>query len=560
MNRERAETILTEYLRPVFGFALKRCASIADAEDLSQEILLRAFRTLTVRDDIADPDRFIWTVAHNALANYYRDRARQGVGTDVDELADVLPGEDDVAQMVVMRQSVERLQSEIAYLCRIQRRIVIAHYYENKKQTEIAGELGIPVGTVKWHLFEAKKELKRGMEIMRTTSELKFNPIRFGICGTNGSIGTKGNCGSFFRSVLSQNIAYVTRRTAKTVAEIADALGVSPVYVESEAEYLEQYGFLTKQGEKYLCNILLEEPTAEINRLHDEMYFRAADIFANELYDALLALDIWDSDSLLGAYEPESSLNKAGKQDRNFVLWALIPYIAACSGEAMMDHTISFDEAAVLRPDGGHNICYASVEDPAVPPVKYWDAMKQWCGPCWNDGNGLMLWQIDSEWSEKRMDEHYALTVRRDLTLLSHWMEDPAVLSAEEYAELTERGYISVAGEVDKSFRVSPRFVWIHDEAMNRKLLAMGDAIREKYREAFAALKEPYVRAVLADLPPQMHTMMKFNMQYIYHADGWFILHCLKALVENGKLHPPTEDQRRSLTTVIVGGGMPTEG
>ena len=41
MNRQDAEKIITEYLKPIFGFALKRCKSIHDAEDLSQEIAER---------------------------------------------------------------------------------------------------------------------------------------------------------------------------------------------------------------------------------------------------------------------------------------------------------------------------------------------------------------------------------------------------------------------------------------------------------------------------------------------------------------------------------------
>lgn len=38
MNRQQAETILTTHLHTIFGFALKRCKNIHDAEDLSQEI------------------------------------------------------------------------------------------------------------------------------------------------------------------------------------------------------------------------------------------------------------------------------------------------------------------------------------------------------------------------------------------------------------------------------------------------------------------------------------------------------------------------------------------
>ena len=67
MNRQDVEKTITEYLKPIFGFALKRCKSIHDAEDLSQEIAIRAFRALLIKEDIADMGKFIWTVAHNTL-------------------------------------------------------------------------------------------------------------------------------------------------------------------------------------------------------------------------------------------------------------------------------------------------------------------------------------------------------------------------------------------------------------------------------------------------------------------------------------------------------------
>ena len=64
MNRQDVEKTITEYLKPIFGFALKRCKSIHDAEDLSQEITIRAFHALLIKEDIADMGKFIWTVAH----------------------------------------------------------------------------------------------------------------------------------------------------------------------------------------------------------------------------------------------------------------------------------------------------------------------------------------------------------------------------------------------------------------------------------------------------------------------------------------------------------------
>ena len=44
VKKEEAEHLLEGYLIPILGFALKRCKSSEDAEDLSQEIILKAYR------------------------------------------------------------------------------------------------------------------------------------------------------------------------------------------------------------------------------------------------------------------------------------------------------------------------------------------------------------------------------------------------------------------------------------------------------------------------------------------------------------------------------------
>ena len=161
MKRQDVERTITEYLKPIFGFAVKRCKNMQDAEDLSQEIVIRAFRALLVKEDVEDMGKFIWTVAHNTLSNYYRDSAKSMVGVSIDEVAELIA--DPTAEIDIDdgTDSIKHLQMEIAYLSKLQRRIVIAYYFENRKQSEIADELGIPAGTVKWHLFEAKKELKK---------------------------------------------------------------------------------------------------------------------------------------------------------------------------------------------------------------------------------------------------------------------------------------------------------------------------------------------------------------------------------------------------------------
>ena len=552
MNRQDVEKIITEYLKSIFGFALKRCKNIHDAEDLSQEIAIRAFRALLVKDDVVDMGKFIWTVAHNTLSNYYRDTAKSMVGVSIDEVAELLANPHSEPDTDDNTEAIHRLQTEIAYLSKLQRRIVIAYYFENRKQADIARELDIPLGTVKWHLFEAKKELKRGMETMRKANDLKFNPIKFHSYGINGSAGKKSP-DEFFRSALAQNICYCVRNTAKTMNEIADDLSVSPVYVEAEVEFLEEYGFLQAQKDKYIVNFIISEPTVELLTMKNDMYKHAAELFANDLYDELTSSGILDDqDILCGQTDEPISLTESPKADHNFLLWTLIPYVAAWSGEKLMDKSISFEEVATIRPDGAHNICHASVvPDDMILPEDY-VYMSNWCGPMWNGNGEHILWQIDSEWSDR--GEHYGFQYQEDakrvLSLYKRELEER--LSKDEYAWLAERGFIKTNGDYDGQFKSAWQIVVLANKEIQDKLLAIGERIKAKYQTDFEALKVPYAEAVLESVPAHLRKVKAYELQFVFHADGWFLVHCITTLLKNGKLKKPTDGQKKSLTTLIA--------
>ena len=550
MNRQDVEKTLTEYLKPIFGFALKRCKSIHDAEDLSQEIAIKAFRALLIKDDVADMGKFIWTVAHNTLSNYYRDAANSMVCVSVNEIAELIADPYSDSETDDNTEAIHRLRSEIAYLSKLQRRIVIAYYFEKRKQADIARELDIPLGTVKWHLFEAKKELKRGVIMTRNHGEIKFNPIRLTRICCNGSAGTKGSNANFFRSALSQNIAYSVRNSYKSVNEIADELGVSPVYVESEAEFLYEYGFLLKKGDKFISNIIIDEADEEIIRLHDEMYGKATALFADELFDTLCGSGLLKDDRILGGRYGNISMTADPTKDENFLLWSLIPYITANGGKDLLKETVSFEEAATNRPDGGHNICSADVLNFDAPKPKYDDSMSKFCGCCWNSYENLTLWQCDSEWSERRIGEHYLAPVTQDLMLLKQWIND-AELSAAEYARLAERGYISMLNEND-DMKIVPRCVILENPEIKSELLAVGDKIKEKHWEELCRMRDNFIGAVLDKTPPHLHKARIFGLQHTFFSDPWFILYVLKHLTENGRLKPPTVEQKKMLMTVIA--------
>lgn len=549
MNRQEAEKVIAKYLKPIFGFAMKRCSTQEDAEDLSQEIVLKAYKSLLIKENIQDVGKFIWTIAHNALSNYYRDNAKIKIGVSIDEVAETLADPKGLFEEEDDKEIINRLQKEIAYLSKLQRRIVIAYYFENRKQAEIAQELQVPVGTVKWHLFEAKKELKRGMEKMREASELKFNPIKFDSWGFSGSLGTKSP-DEYLRSAIDQNICYLVRKEAKTIEEIADALGVSPVFVEGEAEFLEEYGLLLLQKDKYIANFIIEEPTEELLTLQENMYEQAAELFVNDLYEELMSSGILEDERIVCGQTIDQPDGKASQKDTNFLLWSLIPYIIAWSGEKQTTE-IPFAEVATIRPDGAENIYSASVLPQNLKMPENYLTMKDWFGPMWNGNERQMVWQLDTEWSnrEKPLERNPQEEHPRVMNLYD--FEQKNVLSQADYAWLAERGYIKISGNYGQDFQATWQIVILKNKEIREKLIGLGEALQEKYKDEFEALKAPYVEARLAATPAHLEKICRHNLQYVFHSDGRFLLHCYHVLLKNGKLKLPTEAQRKALSTVL---------
>lgn len=544
MKKQDVELIVTEYLKPIYGFVLKRTKTYDDAEDLTQDIMLKIYNSLMKKDNIYDISKYVWTIAHNVLNNYYRDY-KVTIGVSEEVIDNYIEDTNDNESI----DTINRLHKEIAYLSKLQRQIIIAYYFENKKQDQIAKDLNIPLGTVKWHLFEAKKDLKRSMEKMRNLNELKFNPIKFASVGINGSIGNK-SIDDYFKSTLVQNICYVIKDEPKTINEIADLLGVSPVYVETEIEYLEENLFVIEKNNKYLSNILIFEPSEKLFKLQNEMYMKTAKVFANELYDKLVNSGLLDDNNIICYQTDEKpSMTESKRADNNYVLWSLIPYIAANSGEHLMEDKISFDEVATIRPDGGHNICKVVVNNKINYPQDF-IFMKDYCGPYWNGNDKGVLWMIDTEWSNRRLgvDVKDQEMAQRALSLLTNG----ELLSKYDYAILAQYGYIKTVGEYDKEFKVVPQIVMINGKDIKGKLILIGDKIKEKYKDYFNEIKQEYVKECLSLVPKHLRKVREYELQFIFSADGWFMVHILHELVQNGKLKLPTEEQRKSLSTVLV--------
>src|SRR5947199_10856991 len=113
------EQIVSQYRRKVFNVAYKFVGNHEEAEDLTQEVFLKIFKSLGTFDRRANFQTWLISISRNLCIDHYRRvrKERETIDRDVDtaELASVAPGPSQMAALE-QRDRVELLRQALASL------------------------------------------------------------------------------------------------------------------------------------------------------------------------------------------------------------------------------------------------------------------------------------------------------------------------------------------------------------------------------------------------------------------------------------------------------------
>ncbi|MCH7636177.1 MAG: RNA polymerase sigma factor [Proteobacteria bacterium] len=159
------EHLVRPHFDRLFRLAWRLAGSKADAEDLFQELLIKAFGKLDELVNIDQPGPWLCRVMYNLYVDDRRRFARQRIHTveeghlPGDGLAG-LPGPDDPVYNNQRIEQLQRLDKALAQLSDEHRLVVLLHDTEGYKLTEIQNLTGVPMGTVKSRLHRARARLR----------------------------------------------------------------------------------------------------------------------------------------------------------------------------------------------------------------------------------------------------------------------------------------------------------------------------------------------------------------------------------------------------------------
>ncbi len=149
--------LVRRYDRPVYHLAYRTLRDAEEARDVAQEAFFKAYRSLRTFRPGAKFSTWIFSIAYHTCCDRLNRRKRFS-SDELEEPVDTAPSPEQAA---IASDEARRLRAAIDALPEKYRTVITLYHLQGQQYEEIARVLGLPMGTVKTHLFRAKEHLRR---------------------------------------------------------------------------------------------------------------------------------------------------------------------------------------------------------------------------------------------------------------------------------------------------------------------------------------------------------------------------------------------------------------
>jgi RNA polymerase sigma-70 factor, ECF subfamily len=168
-DKRRLDSDFTElyrsHLRDVYSYSYYRVGNHHDAEDLTEQTFLQAYRHFerAQRESDGRPLRpWLIRIAHNLAANYYRDRSRRPQ-TQLEDAA-VVSAPHTTTDLAEGRQELRDVLDGVSKLPDDRREVLIMRFALGMDNREIARAIDRSEGATKVLIHRAIKQLEQGLK------------------------------------------------------------------------------------------------------------------------------------------------------------------------------------------------------------------------------------------------------------------------------------------------------------------------------------------------------------------------------------------------------------
>ncbi|ROP66058.1 RNA polymerase sigma-70 factor (ECF subfamily) [Curtobacterium sp. PhB130] len=149
----------------VHTLALRSLGDVAAAEDVTQQVFVRAWRHRdTYHPERAPLGAWLVGITRNCIADAHADRARSArlahaVADSEATTPETTDDTDGLAERMLVAGELDRLDE-------VPRTVLRLAFYEELSHREIAERLGLPLGTVKSHIRRGLARLRTRLEVI----------------------------------------------------------------------------------------------------------------------------------------------------------------------------------------------------------------------------------------------------------------------------------------------------------------------------------------------------------------------------------------------------------
>lgn len=186
MKKEQLEQCIHMYGKDIYSFCRYLTCDIQEADELYQDTFLKAVELEKEIDFAGNPKSYFLSIAVRIWKNKRRKLAWRKRIAEMITFADGWQATSEAASeeeerafyqeegaygsspetMLLLQEQTEIVRRQVEALPEKQRTVVLLYYMEELTIKEISAVLKIPEGTVKSRLYEARKQLKKKLEVV----------------------------------------------------------------------------------------------------------------------------------------------------------------------------------------------------------------------------------------------------------------------------------------------------------------------------------------------------------------------------------------------------------
>ena len=161
------ETVVRRHQKRIYNFAYRFNGRFDEAEDLTQEIFLKVYRTLhTYKLDLGAFETWLMRVSRNCIIDHYRRAKTERSRTDTlegehEQVAETRNRFADPSDLLEQRELSERVHAALVQLSDDLREAVILRDLEGFAYEEIVDIINVPMGTVKSRINRGRVEMAK---------------------------------------------------------------------------------------------------------------------------------------------------------------------------------------------------------------------------------------------------------------------------------------------------------------------------------------------------------------------------------------------------------------